>query len=196
MASLAVHDHHKRLLVKLSDKLTREDREKIVFLQNLPKKLEGKSPLKVLTQLVARGKTIEDIIEILKDINRYDVAKEAEELHILERSQESLSDRKDSRLEAKGDLALAVKLDDQQLDYMCSKLKEVLRQSYTPSPAPLLTQSLTDSSEWKVVPSTHYSTVCNKCSQMSVTAECSKSPLLTRGTCTVYMHNKSVHSLS
>ena len=179
MASRAVHDQNKWLLVKLSDKLTREDCEKVVYLQNLPKKLEGKSSLKVLTQLVARGKTIEDIIEILKDINRHDVAKEAEELHVLGRSQESPSDRKDSNLEAKGDPSLAVKLDDQQLHYICSELKAALRLSHTPSPAPMPTQTLTDSSECEMVPS---STVCNKYSQMPVAAECSKSPLLTRGT--------------
>ena len=200
MASWAAYEH-KELVFKLSDKLTQKDCENIVYLQSLPKELESQSPLKVLTQLEAQGKTIEDIIKVLKTINRHDVAKEAEDL--LGRSQETLSDGKDSRL---GDgPATDVKLDphfQQQLkllqglvNKMVSGTKahhkdpkhlvqiDVSRQSqYPPSIAPLPTHSLTDSSEWEVVPSTHSNTVCNKCSHKSVVAECPKSPLLTRGT--------------
>lgn len=202
MASWAAYDN-KRLLVKLSDKLTREDSEKIVYLQNLPKKLEGKSPLKVLTQLEARGKTIEDIIEILKDINRHDVAREAEELHMLGRRQDSPSDGKYSRLEAEGDPASAVKLEDHlehQLEHlllkemisgakaylkdrMCSVLKDMSRQSHTPSPAPLPTQSQTNGSKWETRLSQQSKAAHNNCSQKSVAVECAKSPLLTRGKC-------------
>ena len=200
MASKAAYEH-KELVFRLSDKLTQKDCENIVYLQSLPKELESQSPLKVLNQLEAQGKTIEDIIKILKTINRHDVAKEAENL--LGRSQETRSDGKDSRL--RDDPETAVKLDnhfEQQLKLLHGLLNEMisgtkahhkdpkhlvqkgmLKQSHTPSPAPPLTQSLTDDcSEWEVAPSTHSSTVCNKCLQKSVTAECPKSPLLTKGT--------------
>ena len=83
---------HRLLLVQLSKQLTEEDCKNILFLEGLPKKLKDKDPLEILSQLEERGKTTEDLIRILKDIDRWDVAKlvEDSEVHVGRKTQEKL----------------------------------------------------------------------------------------------------------
>ena len=67
---------HRRFLLQLSEKLTTNDSSKIVFLEELPKELEEKSPLDVLKHLMMLGKTsTEELTRILKDISRQDLVK-------------------------------------------------------------------------------------------------------------------------
>ena len=71
---------HRKLLLQLSDKLSKDDSRKIVYLEELPKELLGENnspdPLSVLIHLEMRGKTTpEELIRILNDINRHDAAK-------------------------------------------------------------------------------------------------------------------------
>lgn len=69
---------HKLFLLQLSDKLTKGNIQKILFLvADLPKaELEGKSPLEVLAHLEMLGKTsTEELSRILKDIGRQDLVK-------------------------------------------------------------------------------------------------------------------------
>ena len=68
-------------MLQLSDELTRDDCKKIVFLEDLPKQLEDKSPLAVVTHLEMLGKTSKvDLIRILKCIGRQELAKKARDV--------------------------------------------------------------------------------------------------------------------
>ena len=71
---------HRKVLLQLSDNLSNKDCRKIVYLEGLSKELLGENnywdPLNVLLHLEMRGKTTpEELIRILNDINRQDVAK-------------------------------------------------------------------------------------------------------------------------
>ena len=71
--------------------LTEDDCKKIVFLEDLPKQLEEKSPLEVVTHLEMLGKTSkEDLIPILKCIGRQDLAKKVRDV----KNQKTLITRK------------------------------------------------------------------------------------------------------
>ena len=121
---------YKRLLVQLSDNLTKEDCKKILFLEGLPKKLKTKAPLEVLTHLEALGKTPEDLIRLFRDINRHDVAKLVEDSAV--RTEKTPVVRDDSTLDV--GLTLAVRqceLLEEQLDHwelMAKKTGEKTRE--------------------------------------------------------------------
>ena len=72
---------HKRFLLRLSEKLNREDCKRIVYLEDLPRELEEKASWEVLAQLEIRGKTTtHELTRILTHINRPDAAKKVKEL--------------------------------------------------------------------------------------------------------------------
>ena len=74
--------NHRRFLLQLSEKLTKEDSKKIVYLEDLPKELEDKSPWEVLGYLEMRGQTsTEELTRIFRGINRNDVAKKMKDLN-------------------------------------------------------------------------------------------------------------------
>ena len=78
---------YRALLLQVSEGLTQNDCEKIVFLEELPRELlhelpydlEHKTPLNVLAQLEMHGKLsasrLDDLVKLLKTIARYDLAK-------------------------------------------------------------------------------------------------------------------------
>ena len=72
---------HRKALLQLGELLSDDDSKKIVFVESLPRSLEEKSPWEVLAHLEVQGKTtVEELIRILKAINRHDAAKKAKEL--------------------------------------------------------------------------------------------------------------------
>ena len=68
---------HRKLLLQLSNKLSKDDSKNIVYLEVLPQELNDiPDPLKVLTHLELRGKTTpKELIRILSSIGRQDAAK-------------------------------------------------------------------------------------------------------------------------
>ena len=72
---------HRKALLQLGELLSDDDSKKIVFVESLPRSLEEKSPWEVLAHLEVQGKTtVEELIRILKAINRHDAAKKAKKL--------------------------------------------------------------------------------------------------------------------
>ena len=72
---------HRKALLQLGELLSDDDSKKIVFVENLPRSLEEKSPWEILAHLEVQGKTtVEELTRILKAINRHDIAKKAKEL--------------------------------------------------------------------------------------------------------------------
>ena len=74
---------YRAFLLQVSEGLTQEDCQKIVFLEELPPELEGKPPLNVLIQLEMHGKLSasrpDDLAKLLKRIPRHDLAKKVRE---------------------------------------------------------------------------------------------------------------------
>ena len=86
---------HKRFLLQVSDYLKQKDSKKIVWLEDLPRELEDKEPWEVLAQLQVRGKsTPEELVRILKNINRHDAAEKVKKLSA--KSKKTAVTRKDS----------------------------------------------------------------------------------------------------
>ena len=72
---------HRKALLQLGELLSDDDSKKIVFVENLPRSLEEKSPWEILAHLEVQGKTtVKELTRILKAISRHDVAKKAKEL--------------------------------------------------------------------------------------------------------------------
>ena len=109
---------HRKFLLQLSDMLTEDDCKKIVFLEELPKQLEEKSRLEVVTHLEMLGKTsTEDLIRTLKGIGRKDLARKAKDVNYKKTRKESGC----SVLKMEDSLALAAKnceVLQEQLEYL------------------------------------------------------------------------------
>ena len=61
---------HRKALLQLGELLSDDDSKKIVFVENLPRSLEEKSPWEILAHLEVQGKTtVEELTRILKAIN-------------------------------------------------------------------------------------------------------------------------------
>ena len=72
-----------RLLYKIAQKLSDEEIDSLVFIEDLPVAFKGKVPFTVLEQMVLQGKISESkpekLVEVLKGINRMDLTKEAKD---------------------------------------------------------------------------------------------------------------------
>ena len=72
-----------RLLYKIAQKLSHEEIDSLVFIEGLPVAFKGKVPFTVLEQMVLQGiiseSKPEKFFEVLKGINRVDLAKEAKD---------------------------------------------------------------------------------------------------------------------
>ena len=100
---------HRKALLQLGELLSDDDCKKIVFVENLPRSLEEKSPWEILAHLEVQGKTtVEELTRILKAINRHDVVKKAKKL-IGKLHQRKNKDRGCKTLMLKDSLQLAVK---------------------------------------------------------------------------------------
>ena len=73
----------RRLLYKIAQKLSQEEIDSLVFIQDLPVAYKGKGPFTVLEQMVLQDTISESkpekLVEVLKGINRMDLAKEAKD---------------------------------------------------------------------------------------------------------------------
>ena len=69
-----------RLLYKIAQNLSQEEIDSLVFIEGLPVAFKGKAPFTVLQQMVLQGiiseSKLEKLTEVLKGINRVDLAKE------------------------------------------------------------------------------------------------------------------------
>jgi hypothetical protein len=78
MSSVSSFPHEGRdLFIELSYQLSKEDSERIVYFEKLPKELREESPLRVLEYLQQHGKASRlELIRILEGIQRHDVAQQ------------------------------------------------------------------------------------------------------------------------
>ena len=81
--SSPVLKNFKVFLFQLSEKLNKRDIEGIIFMEELPPDFEGQSPLKILLKLEMMGRIsaskLGNLEEVLKSINRVDLAKKVKE---------------------------------------------------------------------------------------------------------------------
>ena len=113
---------HKKFLLQLSDKLTQDESNKIVYLEDLPKQLVDKSPWEVFAHLEMLGKTssTEELTRILKAIKKFDIAKKLKEAKP-RRKPLTRKDSGSSALKLEESLTLAIKNCEilrEQLEYL------------------------------------------------------------------------------
>ena len=111
---------HKQFLLQLSEKLTQDESNKIVYLEDLPKQLVDKSPWEVFAHLEMLGKTsTEELTRILKAIKKFDIAKKLKEAK--PRRNPPRKDSGSSALKLEESLTLAIKNCEillEQLEYL------------------------------------------------------------------------------
>lgn len=86
---------YRAFLLQVSEGLTQDDCQRIVFLEELPHELEHKPPLNVLIQLEMHGKISaskpDDLAKLLKRISRHDLAKKVRDFVKQQRKGRTLS---------------------------------------------------------------------------------------------------------
>ena len=113
---------HRCFLLQLSDTLSKGDSKRIVYLEELPRELEDKLPLEVLTHLEMCGRTsTEDLVRILLAINRHDAARKVKEFAKNRKRPLTRKDSGSTVLKLEESLTLAIKNSNvlmEQLEYL------------------------------------------------------------------------------